>query len=114
MTDYKITGGDNVLDCAGRPVRLDGNDAKFQRAFICASARLGGFIYDRTIGSRREEINLSDSSAGGRLQLVINEALARFENTCARVDEYSESGMTLTITIDGESRTEEVRFYGNV
>lgn len=114
MTDYKIACGDNVVDSAGKAVRLDETDAKFQRAFICASARLSGFVYDRTIGSRCAEIGLLQEGNLGRLQLAVNEAFARFENTNAKIEDYNEESITLTVTIDGESRTEEVRFYGNV
>lgn len=112
MTDIKIIDGDVYLDSGGRPERLGDTDAKFQRAVICATVRKGSFIYDRALGCDY------DTGAQGELlkreaELGINEALARFENTSAKALSVGEN-ILLRITIDGESRTEEVRLIGNV
>ncbi len=113
MIDFKIQNGDIVVDSAGRPIKLSERDAQFQRALICITANLGDFIYDRTLGSSRADINTDETEAEQKLQLVLNEALARFENTHVKVIELGDT-LTVEITIDDESRTEEVLLYGNI
>lgn len=113
MTDFKIHNGDIAVDSAGRFIRLEDRDAQFQRALISVTARLGGFIYDRTLGSHMSEVETDKADAAQRLELVLNEALARFENTHVSVKELSDK-LTLEIIIDGESRTEEVLLNGNI
>ncbi len=113
MTDIKIKNGDDALDSSGQHEMISGTDALFQRVQICIGARLGGFIYDRTLGSYVREIVGDDALAKERAELVINEALAEFENTNASVSEYGDV-VKLTVTIGDESRDMEVRLYGNL
>ena len=113
MIDCKIENGDISVDSTGRFVKITGKDAMFQRAMICISARLGEFVYDRGLGSRRHEIEKGGESDSQRLELVLNEALASFENTYVSVLEFGEK-IRVKIYIDGEYRTEEVYMFGNI
>ena len=113
MTDAKIKNGDTVVDSNGNYEMISDRDALFQRVKICIGARLGGFIYDRKLGSEIRGIAPDSELAKERAELIINEALAQFENTKAVVTEYGEV-IRLIITIDGESRDTEVRLYGNI
>jgi hypothetical protein len=113
MIDYKIIDGDIAVDSAGRFIRLTDREAEFQRALICITARLGAFVYDRELGSRRENIEANSADADRCLELVLNEALSRFEDTYVSVLDYG-STLTVKISIDGDSRVEEVQLYGNV
>lgn len=112
MTDVKLFNGDVALDSARRMIRLNDADARFQRAVICASVGMGSFIYDRKLGCRYS-YDADDEVSARKVELCINEALARFKNTSARVIDINEN-ITLRITVDSESRTEEVRLIGNV
>ena len=49
-----------------------------------------------------------------RRELLLAEALADCPDTRVRVTGITENGTTVEIIIGGESRTEEVRAYGNV
>ncbi len=113
MTDIKIKDGDAVVNSSGQHEMLDDSDALFQRAQICIGARLGGFVYDRELGSYVREIDSDTDYARERAELVINEALAEFEDTHAAVLQYGEV-IKLTVTIGNESRDTEVRLYGNI
>lgn len=113
MVDFKIENGDVKKDSTGRYVAVYGRDAEFQRALICITAKLGKFIYNRELGSRSDEIKSDSADSAQRLELVLNEALARYEKTSVRVLEFGER-LIVEITINGESRTEEVRLNGNV
>lgn len=113
MTDVKINNGDVVVDSTGRYEMISDKDALFQRAQICIGARLGGFIYDRQTGSDIRSIDSESEFAKENAELIINEALAQFENTTAAVKEYGDI-IRLTITIDDESRDTEVHLYGNI
>ena len=88
-------------------------DALFQRAQICIGARLGGFIYDRETGSDIRSVDADSDLAKEKAELIINEALAQFEDTKAVVVSYGDT-IKLTITIGDESRNTEVHLYGNI
>ena len=45
MRDTMIKNGDIVIGSSGNTVLLEGNDAKFQQAVLCISAKLGGFVF---------------------------------------------------------------------
>ena len=113
MIDAKIENGDTVVDSSGNVVMISDSDALFQRAVMCISAKLGSFIYDRKLGSRLAEFDLTVTNAKGRAEVLANESLADFEDTYAEVLELGDK-LKLKITIDGESRTEEVRLGGNI
>ena len=113
MTDVRIKDGDAVVDSTGNYEMISDTDALFQRAQICIGAKLGGFIYDRETGSDIRSIDAESDLAKERAELIINEALAHFEDTRAVVLEYGEV-IKLTITIGGESRNTEVHLYGNI
>ena len=113
MTDVKIKDGDVVVDSTGKYEIISDTDALFQRAEICIGARLGSFIYDRQTGSEIRSINAEDDLAKEKAELVINEALAEFEDTKAVVLQYGDV-VKLTITIGDESRDTEVHLYGNI
>lgn len=113
MTDIKIKDGDAVVDSTGQHEMLYDYDALFQRVQICIGARLGGFIYDRELGSYVRDIPRDTDYARERAELVINQALAEFEDTHALVKEYGEV-IKLTVTIGDKSRDVEVRLYGNI
>lgn len=113
MTDVRIKDGDAVVDSTGNYEIISDTDVLFQRAQICIGARLGNFIYDRETGSDIRSIAPESDLAKERAELIINEALAQFEDTRAVVLEYGEV-IKLTITIGGESRNTEVHLYGNI
>lgn len=112
MTDVKIYNRDVALDSAGRMIRLGDTDARFQRAFITSSVSRGSFIYDRALGCRYI-YDADDAFSERKVALGINEALARFGSARAKVLGI-DSNILLQITIDGESRTEEVRLLGDL
>lgn len=112
MTDVKIENNDVALDSAGRMIYLDGADAGFQRAVISASVGRGSFVYDRTLGCDYS-YDCADEYANRRVALGINEAFARFSNTSAEVQSIGQT-VTLKITINSESRIQEVRLIGDV
>lgn len=113
MTDVRIKDGDAVVDSTGNYEIISDMDALFQRAQICIGARLGNFIYDRQTGSDIRSIDAESDLAKENAELIINEALAQFEDTKAVVLEYGEV-IKLIITIGGESRNTEVHLYGNI
>jgi hypothetical protein len=76
------------------------------------SVKLGSFIYDRKIGSYSDTLDKNDEYYPQRLELVLNEAVAGFENTYVKVLEC-ENAITVEVTIEGERRT-EVLLNGNI
>ena len=88
-----IKNGDTVINSSGSTVLLEGLDAKFQQAVICISAKLGGFVYDRELGST---VALQSKTLSAKqLELLANESLAEMENAFASIKNVSRK-----ITID--------------
>ena len=84
------------------------SDARFQRALVRMTAARGGFIYDRELGV----LPLGDDLR--RAELALNEALSLCPGARVRLLEKGDESMTVQLTINGESRREEVCFYGDV
>lgn len=83
MRDTMIKNGDIVIGSSGNTVLLEGSDAKFQQAVLCISAKLGGFVYDRNLGSK---VLLQDKTLSAKqTELLANESLAKMKNTYASV-----------------------------
>ncbi|MBQ1838462.1 MAG: hypothetical protein II127_02470 [Ruminococcus sp.] len=108
MIDIKWQNGDLAVDDAGNAVPIGDTDARFQRALMRMTVPKGSFIYDRALGVR------SGGTDSRRRELLLAEALADCPDTRVRVTGMTENGTTVEIIIGGESRTEEVRAYGNV
>lgn len=49
--DLLLENGDFKRNSSGRPIQISGLDELKQRIYIRLKARLGGFIYDRKLGS---------------------------------------------------------------
>jgi hypothetical protein len=111
MVDFKIKDGDTVVDSSGQYTKLFGKEAEFQRVIICISALFGKFIYNRELGSLRSCLDSLDENYLCKLELVLNEALADFENVYVNVLEYG-SKLKVKITIDDETRIEEILLNG--
>lgn len=109
MRDTMIKNGDIVIGSSGSTVLLEGLDAKFQQAVICISAKLGGFVYDRELGST--VILQGEILSVKQLELLANESLAEIENTFASVKETGDV-IVIDLTIDGITR--EVQINGNL
>lgn len=112
MVDFKIKNGDIAVDSAGQIVKLDEKDALFQKAVICMSARYGKFIYDRELGSHAVDVAY-DEDYVAKLEFVLNESLAEFNNASVKITECGQVLLT-EVCIDGETRTEEVLLSGNL
>ncbi len=113
MVDIKLSNGDVCTDSTGRFVRISDKDALFQRALICIGAKLGEFVYDRTLGSNIRKNDFIVENSLEKAELVVNEAIAQFEDTYAKVIECVDK-LKFELTIGGESRIEEVLLNGNL
>ncbi|MBQ6387904.1 MAG: hypothetical protein IJH96_04705 [Ruminococcus sp.] len=112
MRDVKWQNGDIVLDSAGRAELLSAHDAAFQRAKIRMSARRGRFIYDRELGADCDGI--AGEMCLQQYGQAFGEALVPYENTGAKAVALTEHGVRTEITVNGETKTEEVRRYGEL
>ena len=111
MTDCALKNGQPARDGSGRRIVLRGRDALIQRARISLTARKGGFVYNRELGSglaASEELSVPSA------QVLAEEALARFGNTSVRVLGISEGALTVRLTAEGEAVEEEVSLNGTL
>ena len=108
MVDAMLSAGDLMADSSGNMCDISGADALFQMALIRVAVPLGSFIYDRQLGARQGGADLQ------RIELLLNEALADHPNASVRALDTAGETLRLQITINGESRVEEVRYNGNI
>lgn len=109
MRDTMIKNGDIVIGSSGNTVLLEGSDAKFQQAVLCISAKLGGFVYDRNLGSK---VLLQDKTLSAKqTELLANESLAKMKNTYASVKSV---GRQITIDLTVDDITRKVQINGNL
>ena len=107
--DTMIKNGDIVIGSSGNTVLLEGTDAKFQQAVLCISAKLGGFVYDRNLGSK---VLLQNKTLSAKqTELLANESLAKMKNTYASVKSV---GRQITIDLTVDDITREVQINGNL
>ena len=97
MRDIMIKNGDTVINSSGSTVLLEGLDAKFQQAVICISAKLGGFVYDRELGST---VALQSKTL----------SLAEMENAFASIKDVGRK-ITIDLTVDGITREVQINGY---
>lgn len=108
MRDIMIKNGDTVINSSGSTVLLEGLDAKFQQAVICISAKLGGFVYDRELGST--VVLQSKTLSAKQLELLANESLAEMENAFASIKNVGRK-ITIDLTVDGITREVQINGY---
>lgn len=110
MIDAKMKNGDLVVDTGGNVVATHGVDAAFQRAVISMTVPKGSFIYDRELGTPQDFSENID-----KMELSCMEGLAKFDYSDFYLVNAGDSGnVTFNMTIDSESREEEVLHYGNI
>ena len=111
MTDILLENGCPVRDSKGNYVRLGDPDARFQRALVAMNVRRGRFIYHRSLGFRSNDVDQKDMEQS--VTLLLNEALAPYENTAVLVTELGDA-VKVEVTVDDETREGEVRYYGQL
>lgn len=109
MTDVLLENGCPARDSKGNYVRLGDPDARFQRAVIAMTVRRGTFIYNRSLGARRNDVDARDLEQS--VTLLLNEALAPYEHTSVEVFDMGDA-IGVDVTVDDETREGEVRTYG--
>lgn len=68
--------GDFNTDNIGQVYFISGTDEIKQKVYILLSAKLGEFIYDRTLGSDIYKINLSEDTAINKITAQARKALS--------------------------------------
>ena len=111
MTDVLLANGAPVRDGKGNYIRLGDLDARFQRALVAMNVRRGRFIYHRSLGFRSNDVDQRDMEQS--VTLLLNEALAPYENTAVLVTELGDA-VKVEVTVDDETREGEVRYYGQL
>lgn len=101
--------GDFDTDENGIAYRVSGIAEIKQKIYIILSARLGEFIYDRTLGSDIYSIDLSSENAADLVISKARNALAGIEHTEVTGVTIKNETVTVTVSICGESYNIELR-----
>lgn len=84
-TDALIKNGDIAVDSGGRYIHISGDEEVLQQAYICVCAKLGGFVYNRELGSELYKKDFDDESYKEKVNLIMAQALADFPQVSAAV-----------------------------
>ena len=86
----------------GLPYHIAGREELLQRMYILLSAKKGGFIYNRELGSRIGGISPSDAQAAAKAEAYARKALESVpyaEVTGANIDN---NAVKVTVSVQGE------------
>lgn len=98
--DCALNGsGDLAADERGLPYFVSGREELAQRLYIALSARKGGFLYDRELGSRLSETELTDGQQAAALAREALQPLPGAEVLDARL---LDGQVTVRVSCDGE------------
>lgn len=93
----------------GLPYHIAGREELLQRMYILLSAKKGGFIYNRELGSRIGGISPSDAQAAAKAEAYARKALESVpyaEVTGANIDN---NAVKVTVSVQGEDAEIELR-----
>lgn len=101
--------GDIALSELGKPYRISGKDEIQQQLYILLSAKKGGFIYDRELGSDIFTVDLSALNCLSEIEAKARQALTDFP-TAEIVGVSIDNGtISLSIELDNELYEIELR-----
>lgn len=116
--DTKIENGDMVLDSTGAPVYIDGTEELWQRAMFCITAKKGGFMYNKAMGSEAVTSVLTERDRKN-LEARLKEAvvdITGLEVCLSSAEELVDGTIKAEVTFlsDGEEINQEVFFDGEL
>lgn len=94
--------GDFDTDSEGMAYRISGNDEIRQKVYILLSARLGEFIYDRTLGSDIHNIDISQPEACDEIIAQARKTLCDIPQIEVTGAQINDGQITVSVQIDGE------------
>ena len=101
--------GDFDSDAVGMAYRICGNDELKQKVYIILSARLGEFVYDRTLGSEIYNIDISSPTACEKITAKARKALLELPQTEVTKTEINDGKITVFVDINGINYAVELR-----
>lgn len=90
--------GDILVDDNGNICLLSDKEEIKQRLYIMLSARLGGFIYDRELGSELPDASLTDSD---QVAALARKALCRMPEAEVTGVEISDDSLFISVEYEG-------------
>ncbi len=110
MIDVKLKYGWPVVDSTGNYAVISDDEAQFQKVLICLNVKRGSYIYDRSLGSDIYLMDKNDKNIKENAEMVLNEAVAKFEDTYVSVLEIGDR-IKVKISIGDKSMEEEVLWH---
>lgn len=101
--------GDFKKDIYGRAYMISGNDEIKQKIYIILSARLGKFVYDRTLGSEIYKIDLTLPNACDMITAQARKMLEIIPAAEVEGSEITDGKITVYVDINGECTAVELK-----
>lgn len=95
--DIKVENGAQAMGPNGLPLEVSGLEELLQRARFRLTIPLGGFSYDRGLGSRLHELNPGEAHGEERALAYANEALREMGGACAEQVRLEEGAAVFTV-----------------
>ena len=109
-TDTAINiNGDVARDSGGRVYYVSGREETAQRLYILLSAKRGGFIYGRELGSGIGLVGLTDSDAALRVEAYARQALAGMPSAEVTGAAVANGEVTVFVAVDNEEYNITIR-----
>ena len=105
-TDALIKNGDIAVDSGGRYILISGDEVVLQQAYICVCAKLGGFVYNRELGSELYKKDFDDESYKEKVNLIMAQALADFPQVSAAVIAVRKPKISIRLSCNDSVREE--------
>nr|DAZ14592.1 MAG TPA: Protein of unknown function (DUF2634) [Caudoviricetes sp.] len=107
-TDVLIKDGEIATDSSGSYIHISGDDELVQQAYIRIFAKLGGFVYNRELGSEIYKRDFSDENFAEKINLMMAQALKDCPKVKAEVISYRRPKIKIRLSCNSSVREETI------
>ncbi|MBQ9461763.1 MAG: hypothetical protein IJU51_07620 [Clostridia bacterium] len=93
--------GDMEINSMGLPYHIAGMEELIQRIYVLLSARKGGFIYNRELGSGISEVSPDDPQAVPKIEACARKALESIPEAEVTGAAINDGQITVTVSLTG-------------
>ena len=106
--DTLIKDGDIAVDSGGRYIHISGDEELLQQAYICVCAKLGGFVYNRGLGSEIYKKAFDEENYTEKINLMMDQSLADYPQVKAEVVAVRKPKLRIRFTCNNSIREEVI------
>ena len=93
--------GDMEINSLGLPFHIAGFEELVQRIYVLLSAKKGGFIYNRELGSSIDSVSPEDPQAVPKIEAFARKALESIPEAEVTGAAINDGGITVMVSLSG-------------